>query len=354
MGVPVAIVGASGYTGAELIRLLLLHPRVELAALYARRAAGSRISAVFPQLEGRLDLQVEAFDPDRVAAAARVAFCALPHGQSARAVAALRGRGLMVIDLSADYRLRSVDTYNAWYGSESEPAHPHPELIAEAVYGLPELYRESLVDAQLIASPGCYPTATLLAIAPLLAAGLVSPDGLVVDAKSGATGAGRSASQATHFPEMGEGIRAYKIGGMHRHTAEMEQELELVAKAKVRLTFTPHLLPMARGILSCVYARPASGASVSAAACQRALEEAYAGEPFVTVLSAERLPDTSHVRGSNRAHVAVRYDERAERVVALCAIDNLVKGASGQAIQAMNLAQGWAETTGLAMTGMFP
>ncbi len=342
----VAVLGASGYTGAELLRLLIDHPRVEIALLAAERAAGARIAQVFPQLAGRLDREVEALDPERIAERAEVVFSCLPHGASAAAVAALSSRGVLVVDLSADFRLRDADEFGQWYGP-----HPHPELLARAVYGLPELHREELRGARLIASPGCYPTATILAAAPLLARGLLRPR-LVVDAKSGVTGAGRSPSQSTHFSEIGEGVRPYKVAGSHRHTPEMEQELSRVAGTAVRVTFSPHLIPMARGILACVYGEPTDPAR-GEADYRSALVEAYRGEPFVVVLD-DGLPDTAHVRGSNRAHVAVRLDARAGMVVAMAAIDNLVKGASGQAIQAMNIALGWPESEGLAGVALFP
>jgi N-acetyl-gamma-glutamyl-phosphate reductase len=346
MRTPVAVLGASGYTGAELLRLLLDHPRVEIAALAAERSAGARIAQVFPQLAGRLDREVESLDTEAIAARAEVVFSCLPHGASAAAVAALVERGKLVVDLSADFRLRDAGEFATWYGP-----HPHPQLLARAVYGLPELYREQLRGARLIASPGCYPTATILAAAPLLARGLLRPR-LVVDAKSGVTGAGRAASLGTHFSEIGEGVRAYKVAGTHRHTPEMEQELTLVAGGAVRVTFTPHLIPMARGILACVYGEPTDPA-LGEADYRSVLIDAYRGEPFVVVLD-DALPDTAHVRGSNRAHLAVRLDTRAGVVVAMAAIDNLVKGASGQAIQAMNIALGWPEADGLSGVALFP
>ena len=356
----VAVVGASGYTGAELVRLLLGHPRAELAVLCgSERSAGVRIDRLFPQLAGVLDCEVEPFDPARVADRAEVVFLALPHGASAAAAAALVGQGgggPVVIDLSADLRLRDAAIYREYYGP-----HPHPELLERAVYGLPELHRDELGGARLIAGPGCYPTATILAAAPLLARGLIAPRGLVVDAKSGVSGAGRSAAQPYHFPEVGEGIRAYKPAGGHRHTPEMVQELSRVAagggagraQGGVTLTFTPHLVPMSRGILSCVYGQPTDPARPEAD-YQAAVAEAWASEPFVTALDGGRLPDTSHVRGSNRAQVAVRLDARAGVVVAMAAIDNLVKGAAGQAVQCMNLACGFAETEGLTAVAPFP
>ena len=359
--VPVAVVGASGYAGAELLRLLARHPRVEIAAVAARRAAGQRLPDVFPHFTGRLDVEVEAFDADAIAGRARVAFSALPHGESAAVVAALRARGVVALDLSADFRLRDPAAWRAWYGG-GEAEHPAAALCAEAVYGLPERHRAELAGAGLVAVPGCYPTAAVLAIAPLVERGLVAADGLVVDAKSGASGAGRSPALATHLPEAGEGVRAYKVAGAHRHTPEIEQELGLAAArapgaaagaGAPAVLFTPHLVPMSRGILACVYATPTDAAR-PADAYREALAEAYRGEPFVDVLPAGRLPDTAFVRGSNRAHVTAVYDARARRVLAMSAIDNLVKGAAGQAIQCMNLALGLDETVGLEQLPLFP
>jgi N-acetyl-gamma-glutamyl-phosphate reductase len=343
--VPVAIIGASGYTGAELLRLLLRHPGVEITAVAARRAAGQRLAEVFPHLGH--DREIEAFDASAIAARAKVAFSCLPHGEAAPIVAELAGRGLLVLDLSADFRLRDAASWARWYGSAEHPAHPAPALLGDAVYGLPERHREALRRARVIAVPGCYPTASILAIAPLLDRGLVSPDGLVIDAKSGASGAGRSPSRETHLPEAGESIRPYKVGGAHRHTAEIEQELGAI------VLFTPHLVPMSRGILSCVYAMPA-GEVTDPDQFRRALAEAYADEPFVDVLPPGALPDTAHVRGSNRARVTAVYDPRSRRVLAIAAIDNLVKGASGQAVQCMNLALGFPETQGLEQLALFP
>jgi N-acetyl-gamma-glutamyl-phosphate reductase len=354
--VRVAIIGASGYTGGELCRLLLAHPRVDVTTVMARRAAGQRIDEVFPHLRGLLTLQVEAFDADAVAARADVAFAALPHGESALVVAALRARGVTTLDLSADFRLHDAASWAAWYGSKEHPHHPAAELLAGAVYGVPELHRAKLRGVGLVAVPGCYPTASILAIAPLVAAGLVSPDGIIIDAKSGASGAGRTPGLATHLPEAAEGVRAYKVGGTHRHTAEIEQELALAAGRPadaLAVTFTPHLLPMTRGILSCVYATP-TDATRSAAAYREQLVAAYAGEAFVDVLPEGALPDTAHVRGSNRVHVTAVYDPRARRVLAMAALDNLVKGASGQAVQCMNAVFGWPETLGLGAAPMFP
>ena len=367
----VAIIGASGYTGAELLRLLIEHPHMTIAAVYAKRAAGQRIEDVFPHLRGRLSLPIEAFDADSVAACAQVAFCALPHGESAPVVAALRERGVIVIDLSADFRLNDESQWREWYASDLHPQHPAADLLDEAVYGLPERHRAALRSTGLVAVPGCYPTASILAVAPLLAAGLVRPDGIIIDAKSGASGAGRSPSLGTHLPEMGESIRPYKVAGAHRHTAEIEQELGIASAAAAsnttgagvaanandvnvaRVLFTPHMVPMSRGILACVYAMP-TDASRATVAYREAFLDAYRDEPFVDVLPEGSLPDTAHVRGSNRAQVAVVYDARAGRVLAMSAIDNLVKGASGQAVQCMNILLGWPENSGLSQVALFP
>jgi len=341
----VAIVGASGYTGAELIRLVLEHPRLALSGLFARRAAGEPVADHFPQFAGRLDEKYQPYSADAVAAAAKIAFLALPHGESIGAAKELVERGVAVLDLSADFRLRSASTYAEWYGP-----HAAPELLDGARYGLVERHRAELRDARLIAVPGCYPTGTLLALAPLLDAKLISPDGIVVDAKSGVSGAGRSPSLAYHFPEAGEGVRAYKIAE-HRHTPEIEQELSRAAGRELRITFTPHLVPMSRGILATCYAAPVDE-SLPRAAYLDALKSAYRDEPFVTVV--DKPPDTAHVRGSNRVHVSVFVDGRARRVIAVGAIDNLVKGAAGQALQCLNARMGWPETDGLKGVGIFP
>lgn len=353
--VRVAIVGASGYTGAELCRLLAGHPRVTITSVSARRAAGQRLADVFPHLRGiaGLDLAVDAFDPDRVAREAEVAFAALPHGESAVVVAGLRARGLRVLDLSADFRLHDPAAWVHWYGGGEHGTHPAAGLLAGAVYGLPERHRARLRGAGLVAVPGCYPTSSVLAIAPLLERGLVRATGLIIDAKSGASGVGRTPGLPSHFPEMAEGLRPYKVGGSHRHTPEIEQELTLAAGVDVTVLFTPHLVPMTRGILACVYAEPTDPAR-PASAYRDALADAYAGEPFVDVLPPGALPDTAHVRGSNRIHLTAVFDPRSRRVLAMSAIDNLVKGASGQAIQCMNLACGLPEPMGLTAAPLFP
>jgi N-acetyl-gamma-glutamyl-phosphate reductase len=342
---PVAVIGASGYVGAELVRLLVRHPNVDLRGLYARRHAGHEVAKEFPQFAGIVQAKYEAFEAAAVAAKCEVAFLALPHGESARAAKDLYDRGLTVLDLSADLRLRSAEVYAHWYAP-----HAAPELLPHAVYGLVERHRDALNKARLVAVPGCYPTASILALAPLLDARLIRPDGIIVDAKSGVSGAGREPQRSTHFSEIGEGVRAYKVAA-HRHTPEIEQELERAAGQLVRLTFTPHLVPMARGILATAYALPTDLARPAHAYADE-LRRAYEQEPFVSVV--DHPPDTAHLRGSNRVQIAVWHDARTGRVIVCGAIDNLVKGAAGQAVQCLNVMRGWDETSGLDGAGIFP
>lgn len=346
------IIGVAGYTGAELVRLLAAHPRLELTWVAGRSSAGKPLATVLPHLRGlsRLGaLEIEAFDParaDEVAKRIDVVFTALPHAESARIGAALYRAGLQVVDLSADFRLRDVATYERWYGP-----HPEPELLEHARYGLVEWRREELRDARLIAAPGCYPTSAILALGPLLKAGLVEPQGLIIDSKSGVSGAGRSASASTHFPECGEGLRPYKVAGAHRHTGEIEQELGRIAGTDLRVLFTPQLVPMTRGILTVAYAQAKPGVTLNQ--CREAACSQYDTE-MVTVLGPGELPDTLWVRGSARALVSYAFDERTQRVLAFCAEDNLAKGASAQAIQALNVARGWPESLGLPLVAQFP
>ena len=344
----VAVVGATGYTGAELIRILSRHPGVELSVLTARAMAGRPARSVFPHLGPEVGGKVlEPFDPDEIAARVDAAFLALPHGASAEFGAQLYKRGVRVFDLSADFRLRSLDTYTQWYGE-----HPHPELMSAAVYGLPELYREKLRGADLVAVPGCYPTATLLALAPLAEAGLISPAGVIADCKSGVSGAGRSAKTDLLFPEVGESFKAYAVGS-HRHGPEIAQELAAHG-APVPVTFTPHLIPMSRGILATAYCDLVEGQELDTPALLDIYRARYADEPFVEVLGHGELPTTGNVRGSNRAQVTVLRHPGTGKVIALSAIDNLVKGAAGQAVQALNLRYGLDERAGLEQVALFP
>ena len=345
-----AIIGAAGYTGSELVRLIHRHPELSLEVVAARDNAGKRLGQVVPStlgVKGLGDRVLEAFDPNDAASLAKrvdVVFLCLPHAASARAGKALYDAGLRVVDLSADFRLKSQETYEKTYGP-----HPAPELFEKAVYGLPELHRKELAGARLIAAPGCYPTSAILPLAPLLKAGLIAPDGIIIDSKSGVSGAGRTPGQAYHLPETAEGIRPYKVAGAHRHLPEIEQELSLAAGGSLQVVFTPHLAPMTRGILSVAYARLLPGKTEDD--CRRAAEELYR-EGLVSVLEKGVLPDTLWVRGSARAHVGYAVDTRVSTVLAMGAIDNLAKGASAQAIQALNVSQGWPDA--LAEVASFP
>ncbi len=332
----VAIYGASGYTGLELLRLLARHPEVEVTALVTRQDDCLHVSQVHPSLTGRFDLTMENLLPEQIAERADVAFTALPHGASAATVAPLLDAGLKVIDLSADYRLKDAAVYEKWYGL----AHVEPARLDGAVYGLPELYRDRIKKAKLVANPGCYPTSAILALAPLLRANLIEPRGVVIDSKSGVSGAGRSPKPNFHFPECNESFSAYGVG-THRHMPEIDQVLSDAAGAALEVVFTPHLVPMDRGILSTCYATPTVGAT--AASLQAALTEFYADEPFVHV--ADRLPATKDVSTTNNCQLAIRLVRG--RVIVVSVIDNLIKGASGAAVQNFNLMHGLPETTAL-------
>ncbi len=349
----VGILGAGGYVGAELVRLLHQHPRVSIVMVGAREKAGKRLSEVLPGtlgVSGLSALVLEGFEPEQATALAErvdVVFMALPHAASARAGKALYAAGVQVIDCSADFRLKDVAVYEKTYGVE----HPAKELLEKSVYGQPELHRTELCGARLIAAPGCHVTTSLLPLAPLLKKKLIDPSFIAIDSKTGVSGGGRSPAPAFHFPEASEGIRAYKAGSTHRHVPELEQELTLVAGAPVTVAFTPVLVPMSRGILATIYAKAAAG--VTAAACREAASELYR-DGLVTVLPDGVLPDTLWVRGSARAHVAYVHDEHAGMILAMCAIDNLARGASAQAIQAFNVSQGFPDELGLPQVPLFP
>lgn len=341
----VAILGASGYTGADLSRLLARHPASEVSVLTADRHAGKPIESVFPHLAGLgLPTMIKVDDAhwDNVDAV----FCALPHGTTQEIVAALP-RHLKVVDLSADFRLRNAATYADWYGHE----HLAPELQPEAVYGLPEWYRDDIRQARLVANPGCYPTAALLALLPLVAGRLIDTESIVIDAKSGVSGAGRGLKEANLFCEAAESVHAYGVGH-HRHMPEIEQELTAAAGRAVAVSFTPHLVPMNRGELITAYVRLADGGSADG--LRAALAEQYRDEPFVRVVPPGVSPATSHVRGSNLCLIGVFADRRPGHAIVLSAIDNLVRGSSGEAIQNLNLMAGLPETTGLEQVALFP
>jgi N-acetyl-gamma-glutamyl-phosphate reductase len=341
----IGVLGASGYTGAELLRLLSRHPAADIRLLSAERSAGKSIGAVFPHLAG-LDLPRLIHIDDADWSALDLVYCALPHGTAQQVVAGLP-RQLKIVDLSADFRLMDPTLYAEWYGHE----HHAPALQREAVYGLTEIDREAIRGTRLCANPGCYPTAALLPLVPLLAAGLIEPEDIIIDAKSGVSGAGRAVKEASLFAEVSEGIHAYGIAG-HRHAPEIEQGLGQAAGRPITVTFTPHLVPMNRGILATTYVKLAPGES--AEELRRALAERYAEEPFVTVLPTGTAPATRHVRGSNLCLVGVVADRVKGRAILVSAIDNLVKGAAGQAVQNMNVMMGLAETLGLEQPALFP
>jgi len=343
----VAIAGASGYTGAELLRLLVQHPGVEVVALTAETHANQPISQIFPSLAGFVDLICRPLDPAALAAEAEFVFLALPHKTSMAVGADLVKRGVRVLDLSADFRLKDPAAYRTWYGFE----HLAPSLLGEAVYGLPELHREEIAAARLVAVPGCYPTSAILGFSPLLARGLADPETIVIDSISGVSGAGRKPELPTHFSEANESLKAYGVGS-HRHTPEIEQELSGVAGRPVTVTFTPHLAPLTRGILTTITARLAGARST--AELLGVYREFYRGRSFVRVLEEGRLPETKHVLHSNLCDVGLVSDARTGRVIVVSAIDNLVKGASGQAVQCFNLMAGLDERAGLWIPGLFP
>jgi N-acetyl-gamma-glutamyl-phosphate reductase len=343
----VAIVGASGYTGLELVRILHCHPEVAVTCLTSEQSAGKHISDIFPTLLGRCDLLLENLEPVRVAEKADFIFTALPHKAAMEVVPTFLKLGKKVIDLSADYRLSDPAVYGTWY----EP-HINPANLKKAVYGLPEIRRAKIRSAKLTANPGCYPTSIILGLAPLLKGGMVDLESIIADSASGVTGAGRAAKVDSLYSEVNEGYRAYAVGGVHRHTPEIEQELSLLAGKSVRMTFSPHLVPMDRGILSTIYSMPKNDTATGKLV--KLYREFYAGEPFVRVLPEGSLPSTSFVRGSNFCDIAPLVDERTGRIIVVSAIDNLVKGASGQAVQNMNLMLDFPETMGLEGLALFP
>ncbi|HLN24765.1 MAG TPA: N-acetyl-gamma-glutamyl-phosphate reductase [Patescibacteria group bacterium] len=343
--ISVAILGASGYTGAELVRLLAQHPTFRIEALTADRKAGQQMADVFPQFIG--DKLPKLVSIDQVDwANIQAVFCALPHGTTQDVIAALPEH-VKVVDLSADFRLKNTADYATWYGHE----HKAPELQKTAVYGLTELAREKVASARLVANPGCYPTCSQLPLAPLLAVGLIQAEDIIIDAKSGASGAGRAAKEANLFTEVTEGIHPYGVAS-HRHSPEIDQGLSEAAGRPVMVSFTPHLMPMSRGMESTIYVKLAEGASIDD--LRAALERTYADEPFVRLLPAGSVPQTRFVRGSNLCHISLHADRQPGRAILCSVIDNLVKGASGQALQNMNLMFGQPETTALMQRPMFP
>lgn len=345
------VVGATGFAGIEECRLVLGHPNMELVMATDRKEAGTRLADVYPSFEGVCDLELSLPDPDAIASVADVAFLAVPHTASLALTPQLLERGVTVIDLSADYRLKDPVVYETWYNTP----HTSPELLSQTVYGLPELNREGLKglaarhekgDAVLVAVPGCYPTATALAATPALEAGLATGDLVISDAISGVSGAGRTPSARTHFCHANESLEAYGVAH-HRHTPEIEQTLTQVAGRQMNVVFTPHLAPLTRGLLATVYLQASDDAT--AEAVQSAYEKRYAGEALVATLPSGKMPQTSSVVGTARAQVGVALDDRRRRVIiASCAIDNLGKGAAAQAMQCANIVLGQAETAGIS------
>jgi N-acetyl-gamma-glutamyl-phosphate reductase len=349
----IAIAGASGYAGAELVRLVALHPHFDLVAVTSEKSAGIPVASVFPSLAGHVSLSFQALSPEASLDAADAVFLALPHTKSMAPVADCMKTGKRVVDLSADYRLKDPVVYERWY----QARHTHGHLLKETVYGLPELHRAAIAKAKLVASPGCYPTAAILQLAPLFAGDLVQPETVVIDAKSGISGAGRSPALPYHFPEAHESLEPYKIG-QHRHIPEIEQELcGLIpgfsgsSDAAPTVTFTPHLVPMNRGILSTAYCRLKSPRPLAEL---RALYRSfYQNERFVRLFE-DVAPNPRYVKGSNYCDIGIYTDQRAGWVVTVAALDNLVKGAAGQAVQAMNLMVGLPEETGLTAPACYP
>jgi N-acetyl-gamma-glutamyl-phosphate reductase len=332
----VAILGATGYSALELFKILLRHPEVEITCATSRQEGNLPIGSIHPALASRIDLRVEDLPPKEVATRADCIFGCLPHGVTAEITPDLLSAKAKVIDLSAEYRLKSAATYEQWYNQK----HADPERLETAVYGLPELFRKEIVPAELVANPGCYPTSAVLALAPLLKRGIIKPDGIIIDSKSGVSGAGRSPKLTTHFPECNESVSAYNVG-KHRHTPEIEQVLSTASGMDIQLIFTPHLIPMDRGMMSTAYSCPKH--PITSEQVMDTLREFYADEPFVRVV--DHLPATKDSVNTNFCDVTARVVR--DRIVTVSCLDNLIKGAAGAAVQNMNLMFGLKETTAL-------
>ena len=337
--VNVAILGATGYAGAELVRILSAHPEVKLTVLTSRQFSGVRFDQVYPAFSGVIDLVCEAYSQDRICDRADVVFMALPHQLAMNFVPEFIEREKKVIDLSADFRFNDATLYEMAYQE-----HTARELLASAVYGLSEIYAEQIGKATLIGNPGCYPTSVLLPLIPLLKKGLLDPSTLIADSKSGVSGAGRSLALASHYCEVNESFKPYKVAA-HRHNPEMDAILSREAQKPVSITFVPHLVPMTRGMLTTIYATPA--ANLKARDVTDCYAAAYSQRPFIRLCSKDRLPDTLIVRGTNYCDIGFKFDEHNNRLIIISAIDNLVKGAAGQAVQNMNIMMGFDETAGL-------
>lgn len=338
--IKVAIIGANGYTGLELMKILSRHSGAEVVCAVSRKEEGNLVTSVFPELTAYTGMKFSAADADAVAKVCDVAFTCLPHAASSEFVARLAAGGCRVVDLSADFRYDSLSLYEATY----KVTHAAPELLKNAVYGLCELNRDKVKSAKIVGNPGCYTTCAILSLAPLLSEGLISADGIIVDAKSGVSGAGRKAELAFSFCETADNFKAYGVT-THRHTSEIEEKLSLAAGKPVALSFTPHLLPVPRGILETIYCTPAAGMTPEKIAA--AYNKFYGNEPFITVFPEGTYPELKYVTNSNRFMLGYKYDARLNKLILIGALDNLVKGASGQAVQNMNIMFGLDETEGL-------
>ncbi|MCK4436878.1 N-acetyl-gamma-glutamyl-phosphate reductase [bacterium] len=342
------IVGATGYGGGELIRLLLSHPQAKITAMAAKMDGKVvKISDILPALEGKLNIACSDLNVEEMVEKADFFFLALPHKVSLDLVPQFLKAGKKVVDFSADYRFDDSEVYEEWY----QVRHTSPELLKEAVYGLPELYRDEIGKARLIANPGCYPTGVVLGVAPLLSEGLIDTESIIADSKSGVSGGGRWPGEGFNFCEIEENFKAYKIAG-HRHQPEMEQELSKLAKKEVRITFTPHLLPVKRGILTTLYLDLKKEMKTDETLA--VFRDFYKDEPFIKVLESDKFPEIKNVCGTNFCHIGAKVDERTGRVIVISTIDNLVKGASGQAVQNMNIMCGFNEKEGLEQVALIP
>ncbi len=342
----VGIIGATGYTGVELLRLLLHHPEVEVTALTSQKYAGIPIDQVFPALMKHLPLKCEELNVDQISKKADFIFTAVPHQTAMEVVPLFHQQGKRIVDLSADFRFRNPAIYEKWYQK-----HARADLLRESVYGLPELHREAIRNATIIGNPGCYPTGALIGLIPLVKEGMIALERIVIDSKSGVSGAGRDVVLESLFCEVNEGVKAYKIFA-HRHTPEIDQELSQLVQKEIHVTFVPHLIPMDRGILSTLYVNLLR--KMKTEALLNAIQDFYRGEPFIRICPKGKLPNTKDVRGSNLCDIGVTVNESEDQAVIVTAIDNLVKGASGEAVQNMNIMLGYPETMGLDVLPLFP
>lgn len=345
---PIGIVGASGYGGVQLVKLLLEHPQVEIAYLGGDSSAGKQYSSIYPHLDHCVDLTIEKIDVDAIAERCAAVFLGLPNGLACDLAPALIAKGCKVLDLSADYRFSNLDTYTDWYKKE----RTDQDTAKSAVYGLPELFREQIKQAQLVGCPGCYPTASLLALSPLLKQGLIDPSTAIIDAKSGTSGGGRQGKISMLLSEADNSIGAYGVAS-HRHTPEIEQICSILARQEVTVQFTPHLVPMVRGILSTVYATLRDPGLIREDLIT-IYNAFYRSSPFVKILSSGIYPQTKWACGTNLAYIGIQVDRRTGRVIVLSAIDNLIKGQAGQAVQCLNLMMDWSESLGLPKLGFYP